>query len=217
MRRLHLPRHGGFTLVELILSLTIISIIMVGLLTAMRSFGITDEKLERRLSQADERRVVSGFLEDVLGQALFRSRSSMLGKPEESSFLGGPDSLEWIGVMPARHGVGGVHHFRLYVEGNGRSTALMLAYLPFVGVEVLPDWSVAERRVLVDAVSGFALSYQLEEGGAWRDQWRMGPDSGQLGRVGVALAAGGAEWPLLVVQVRPLMKPLPKGQIVNGP
>lgn len=217
MRRSLRSRHGGFTLVELVLSLTIIAIIMVGLLTAMRSFGITDEKLEKRLAQADERRVVAGFLEDVLGEALFRPRSSMVGKPEESSFLGGPDSLEWIGVMPARHGVGGVHHFRLYVEGNGRSTALMLAYLPFVGVETLPDWNVAERRVLVEAVSGFALRYQLEDGGAWLDQWRMGPDSGQLGRVGVALASGGAEWPLLVVPVRALVKQLPKGRIVNGP
>jgi len=217
VRRLLRSRQGGFTLVELILSLTIISIIMVGLLTAMRSFGITDEKLEKRLSQADERRVVSGFLEDVLGQALFRPRSSMAGKPEESSFLGGPDSLEWIGVMPARHGAGGLHHFRLYWVGDGRSAALMLAYLPFVGVEVLPDWNIAERRVLVDAVSGFALRYQREDGGAWLNQWRMGPDSGQLGRVGVALAAGGAEWPLLVVPVRTLVKPLPKGQIVHGP
>lgn len=214
---MRMSRHGGFTLVELILSLTIISIIMVGLLTAMRSFGITDEKLEKRLSQADERRVVSGFLEDVLGQALFRPRSSMSGKPDESSFSGGPDSLEWIGVMPARHGVGGLHHFRLYVAGDGRSAALMLAYLPFAGLEMLPDWSLAERRVLVDAVSGFALRYQLEDGGAWLHQWRMAPDSGQLGRVGVALAAGGAEWPLLVVPVRTLVKPLPKGQIVNGP
>ncbi|MBN9696262.1 MAG: prepilin-type N-terminal cleavage/methylation domain-containing protein [Zoogloea sp.] len=217
MRHTRIRRQGGFTLVELLISLAIVSVIMVGLLTAMRSFGLTDEKLEKRLAQADERRVVSGFLEDVLGQAVFRPRSSMLGKPEESSFLGTPDSLEWIGVMPPRHGAGGLYHFRLYWAGDGRSTALMLAYLPYAGLEVLPDWSLAERRVLVESVSGFALRYQREDGGAWLDQWRMGAESGQLGRVGVALAAGGVEWPLLVVPVRVLAKPQPKVQIVNGP
>jgi len=93
----------------------------------------------------------------------------------------------------------------------------MLAYLPYAGLEVLPDWSLAERRVLVESVSGFALRYQREDGGAWLDQWRMGAESGQLGRVGVALAAGGVEWPLLVVPVRVLAKPQPKVQIVNGP
>ncbi|KAB2966412.1 prepilin-type N-terminal cleavage/methylation domain-containing protein [Zoogloea sp.] len=214
---MQMSRHGGFTLVELIISLVIVSVIMVGLLTAMRSFGITDEKLEKRLSQADERRVVSAFLEDVLGQAMLKPRLAMVGKPEESSFVGAPDSLEWIGVMPARHGAGGLHHFRLYWAGDGRSAALMLAYLPFAGLEVLPDWNLAERRVLVEDVSGFALRYQLEDGGEWLGQWRSTVDSRQVGRVGVALAAGGAEWPLLVVPVRSLVNPGAMGRIVNGP
>lgn len=213
-----MSKQGGFTLVELIISLVIVAVIMVGLLAALRSFGVTDEKLERRLAQADERRVVSGFLEDVLGQAVLRPRLAMAGKPEESCFVGGPDSLEWVGVMPARHGVGGLHYFRLYWAGDGRSAALMLAYLPFAGLDSpLPDWSLAERRVLVEDVSGFALRYQLEDGGEWLSQWRNTVDSRRVGRVGVALAAGGSEWPLLVVPVRSLVSAGAMGRIVNGP
>ena len=54
----------GFTLVELIISLAIVSVIMLGLLTAMRSFGVTGEKLDQRLAIVDERRVLSGFLSE---------------------------------------------------------------------------------------------------------------------------------------------------------
>ncbi len=106
-------REGGFTVIELIISLVIVAILMVGLLTAMRSLGLTGEKLDARLALVDERRVVSGFLDDVLGRVVLRPRQSLAGTPGESTFVGTPAALEWIGVMPARHGVGGLHHFRL--------------------------------------------------------------------------------------------------------
>ena len=47
-------RQLGFTIIELIISLVIVAIIMVGLLTAMRSFGITEEKLDKRLVLVDD-------------------------------------------------------------------------------------------------------------------------------------------------------------------
>ncbi|HOY03545.1 MAG TPA: prepilin-type N-terminal cleavage/methylation domain-containing protein, partial [Zoogloea sp.] len=70
-------REGGFTVIELIISLVIVAIIMVGLLTAMRSLGLTGEKLDARLALVDERRVVSGFLDDVLGRVVLRPRQSL--------------------------------------------------------------------------------------------------------------------------------------------
>jgi general secretion pathway protein J len=100
-------RRKGFTVIELIISLVIVAIIMVGLLTAMRSFGITEEKLGARIAVVDERRVVSGFLDDVFGQVVLRPRLSLAGTPEESTFVGAPAAVQWVGVMPARHGAGG--------------------------------------------------------------------------------------------------------------
>jgi hypothetical protein len=48
----------------------------------------------------------------------------------------------------------------------------MLAYLPYTGVESLPDWSLAEQRVLLGRLDGFSLAYQLDDGGEWREAWR---------------------------------------------
>lgn len=211
-------RQLGFTIIELIISLVIVAIIMVGLLTAMRSFGITEEKLDKRLVLVDQRRVISGFLDDILGVAVLRPRPAKIGTPEESTFLGRPDSVQWVGVMPARHGVGGLYHFRLYVVGGTEGgSALMLSYLPFAGLEVLPDWSLAEQRILVDRLEGFSLLYQLEGAGEWLAEWRNTAEPRKLARVRLSIVAGGAEWPLLVFPVRSSTRSGGSGRIVSGP
>jgi prepilin-type N-terminal cleavage/methylation domain-containing protein len=151
-------REGGFTVIELIISLVIVAIIMVGLLTAMRSLGLTEEKLDARLALVDERRVVSGFLDDVLGQVVLRPRQSLAGTPGESTFVGTPAALEWIGVMPARHGVGGLHHFRLQsgLTSSG-GNALIL---------VIPSLLRAAR---------FFRTGRWRSSGFWWGAWRGSP------------------------------------------
>lgn len=212
-----LRREQGFTVIELIISLVIVAIIMVGLLTAMRSFGVTEEKLDARLALVDERRVVSGFLDDVFGQVVLRPRQSLAGTPEESTFVGAPAAVQWIGVMPARHGAGGLYHFRLQLGAaiDGGST-LMLAYLPYTGGDTLPDWSVAEQRVLLGRVDGFSLAYQLDDGGEWFAEWRNSHEPRTLARIRVSITASGSEWPLLVLPVRSLLPAGAAGRIVTG-
>lgn len=213
-----LRREQGFTVIELIISLVIVAIIMVGLLTAMRSFGITEEKLDARLALVDERRVVSGFLDDVFGQVVLRPRLSLAGTPEESTFVGAPAAVQWVGVMPARHGAGGLYHFRLQVAAaSDGNSALTLAYLPYTGVESLPDWSLAEQRVLLGRLDGFSLAYQLDDGGEWREAWRNSAEPRSLARIRVSVVAAGSEWPLLVVPVHRLKPASGQGGIVMGP
>lgn len=210
-------REDGFTVIELIVSLVIVAVIMVGLLTAMRSLGLSEEKLDARLARVDERRVVSGFLEDVLGQMVLRSRQSQAGTPMESTFVGTPTALEWIGVMPARHGVGGLHHFRLQSgPDSAGGTALLLSYVPYSGVEIVPDWSLAEQRVLVAHLEGLSAAYQLDDGGEWLVEWRSTADPRTLARLRVSIAASGSEWPLLVIPVRSLLPAGASGRIVTG-
>lgn len=207
----------GFTVIELIISLVIVAIIMVGLLTAMRSFGITEEKLDARLALVDERRVVSGFLDDVFGQVVLRPRLSLAGTLEESTFVGAPAAVQWVGVMPARHGAGGLYHFRLQVAAaNDGGSVLTLAYLPYAGVESLPDWSLAEQRVLLGRLDGFSLAYQLDDGGEWREAWRNGPEPRTLARIRLSISASGSAWPLMVIPVRGLMPAGASARIVTG-
>ena len=215
---MRLRHEQGFTVIELIISLVIVAIIMVGLLTAMRSFGITGEKLDARIALVDERRVVSGFLDDVFGQVVLRPRLSLAGTPDESTFVGGAAAVQWVGVMPARHGAGGLYHFRLQVAAaNDGGSALMLAYLPYTGVELLPDWSLAEQRVLLGHLDSFSLAYQLDDGSEWREAWRNSSEPNSLSRVRLSIRSARSEWPLFVIRVRGLQPSDRAGSIVRGP
>lgn len=219
MKSMPRVRVGGFTLIELLLSLVIVSVIMVGLLTALRSFGITEDKLDRRLAAIEESRAVAAFLEDILGRVALRGPKpgSAQGAPAEIGFVGEPGNVEWVGVMPARHGAGGMYRFRLSIADAEGRAVLVLAYLPFHGADLKPDWSRADRRVLITGVERFDVRYRLAGAGDWLPAWRSSPEPERLARISLSITAAGGPWPLLVIPVR---IPLPHGAgsaIVAGP
>jgi general secretion pathway protein J len=206
----------GFTLVELIVSLTLMAILMLALLGAMRSIGVTEEKLDKRLAVVEEVRSVSSFLDDILGASALKQRATKVGTPGESTFVGTPLALQWIGVMPARHGAGGLHHFRVASEMVGGETALTLAYLPFAGLDVAPEWAQAQRRVLVPHLSALSIQYQLADAAAWLPEWRNTAASPALARVRLAISADGVDWPEQVVAVHAILQNAGGVRIVVG-
>ncbi|XJC77943.1 prepilin-type N-terminal cleavage/methylation domain-containing protein [Delftia tsuruhatensis] len=121
-----MSRHGrlpagqrGFTLVELLVVMALLSLLMLGLASAMSTVSQTQERVDARLDRMDHQRVSVAFLRSVLGQASAIRRQAGLRKQGESElfFEGGPQGMRWLGIMPARFGMGGRTHFQLSVEG----------------------------------------------------------------------------------------------------
>ena len=61
---------AGFTLVEVVVALTILSLIMLATVTALRTLANTQGTLERVTARIDEVRTVSGFLRDLMEAAV---------------------------------------------------------------------------------------------------------------------------------------------------
>ena len=59
---------GGFTLVEMLVALTLMSLVMLGMASAIRTMAQTEERIDVRVDRADEMRVASGFIRSVLGR-----------------------------------------------------------------------------------------------------------------------------------------------------
>lgn len=186
----------GFTLIEVVIALTLVAVILTGLVSALVSFGKTSTRIEERSLASDDVRLVYAFLEQSLGAAAPRVRV----RPEDSVpvgwFEGSGTELEWLGLMPARHGVGGLYHLRLGVEGGRR---LVLHYLPYAGDDPPPDWGAAESHLLLAGVTAFDLAYRALDEDEWRAEWSA--TEVLPARVKVGLAVRGQAWPELIVPV----------------
>lgn len=189
----------GFTLLELLVVMALLSLLMLGMGSALRSTARVEQGVDARLARADAMRVTSDFLRTVLSRVSARQGVPSEARPDAHAFAGSADSLWWLGVMPARHGAGGMHHFRLGIETAG----LVLHYQAWRG-EALPDWGRAESLLLVAGATRLALRFEDDRHtpSRWVDDWTA-PDA-MPRRVSLAVTTPSDAWPAVVVQMRPL-------------
>ena len=203
---LNKPRQNGFTLVEVLVVMTLLSLVVLALGSALRTTAQTEERVDQRLARNDEIRVVTGFLQSVLGRISGEKRQGITSA-DESPFLisAGLQELVWAGVMPARFGVAGRQFFRLALAEVGGSSALVLQFTP-LEESVLPTaWDQAASEVLVRNVAAFALQYQdaAQDQPEWLAAWQS--KDRLPSHVLISMEAANVAWPPLVVAMRPLI------------
>jgi general secretion pathway protein J len=163
----------GFTLVEMLVVIVLLSLIMLAIVSSLRSVAQGSERASAHFERLDDKRITGNFLRGALARVSARRVTS----PERSGplFEGAPDHVAWVGVMPARYGAGGRMFFRLAIEPQEQGSALVLRYLPWFDQPRFPDWQQAAVQVLVPGAQGLALRYrdarQPDESLAWSESW----------------------------------------------
>ena len=195
----------GFTLVELLVSMALLSLVMVGMLSVMRSMAQAQDRVEHRLDDSDDLRVATAFIDTVMGHVSARKQQRAL-QPGESpyQFSARPQELIWVGVMPARFGMGGRSYFRLALEAGQAGTALVLRFAPWDGEARPPDWNAAQSYVIASAVTSFAMFYEdaWQSVPQWVSAWQRADSL--PARVRIELATDTGPWPLWIVPMRVL-------------
>lgn len=208
-------KQSGFTLIELLVAMTLLSLVMLGMASALQSMAQLEERVDARLEQLDELRVATGFVGQVLGRLSARQRAGLAQEGRSPFFFEGePHSVAWLGVMPARHGAGGLHFFRLALEEG----ALVLRFAPWRGEGQFPSWEQAEHRTLVRAATALTLSYEdsYQPAIAWVPQWQRKDGLPQHVRIDLQTPSG--DWPLWIVPTRTLLaSQAGKGRFSMGP
>jgi len=210
-------RMRGFTLLELLVVMGLLSAVMLALGAALRTIAQSEDRVDRRLAQADELRVASAFIRTTLGRV--SARKVVLAATSGASpllFAAAPDALAWVGVMPARYGQGGRHYFRLGIEPVGEDASLVLRFLPWTGASTFPDWSQAEARVLVRNAVALQVRYEdtRKAPSAWTSDW---VETKYLpARVELTLQTPAGVWPFLVIPLRVLPDPESSGSSGRG-
>ena len=190
---------GGFTLVEVVVALAILSLVMLTTITGLRTLANTQVSLERIAGRVDQMRTVSSFLRDTLESAAIGGGGSgglSLGADSRESayFELTPQSLTWKSTILIGESFGGTYLLRVAREDD-------LLVLRWQGADTSGqpgDWSQASERTLVQGLQEFEVSWREDSQGDWRQQWEKGD---KVGWVRLQVKAADRYWPELIMQV----------------
>ena len=210
----------GFTLLELLVVMSLMSLLILAMASALRTTSQTSERVDAALTRSDDLRIVSGFLRSAVGRISMQRRGHPLKEGANQYFFEGQESqLTWAGVMPAGYAAGGRSLMRLRQEMTDQgSPALVLEYLPWAGAAVEPDWSQAVGHVLLHGVTQLQIFYQdaRQEPPVWSPQWTPVDQVPQ--RVRIVLSTDRGPLPDLIVtrRPRPASDPRSRGAVFGG-
>lgn len=193
------PASGGFTLVEVVVALSILSLVMLATVTGLRTLANTQVTVERMMQRIDEVRTVSSFLRDTMESAAVGGGDagglSLGTKSRESAYFEmTPDALIWNSTILIGERFGGSYLLRLAREDD----LLVLRWQePVVSGQPL-DWSEAQVRTLADELQEFEISWRGDFRDDWQSEWRRGDVPGW---VRLQIRTAGRYWPELIMQV----------------
>lgn len=174
----------GFTLLELLVAITILGLLFVALTNGVRFAGQAWQSQQSQSQRAGDLDAVQNLLRQLIASG--------------THFEGGVQNLRFVATLPAALERSGLYDLEL----NASSGNLVLSWKPhFIGPDTDPPKPA--DAVLIKGVSGFALRYRIA--GAWRPN--PTPQSTPSLIVIGLVAADGRAWPELsiapVIELQP--------------
>ena len=190
----------GFTLVEVMVSLTILTMVLLGTVTGMRTLGNTQASIERATARVDETRTVSEFMRHLMESAVVGGKGGLTlggGGLEATYFRLGAGFVEWKANLMFGEAYGGVHIVRIANEEG----QLMLRWLePEPRQPDDSEWESAPYRPLVDDVEEFSIWVRENFREDWKENWEESAVAPALVRL--QIKSSGRYWPDLIMQVQ---------------
>ena len=191
----------GFTLIEVIVALGILSLIMLATVSGYRTLGNTATSIDRMTDRTDELRSVSAFLRDALENAVVGTES---GGGDEMTFGGSAavaapvsyfkvskGSLEWRAKVLFGEAYGGSYFLRL----AKRNDELVLQWQEPDGQFEPNVWSKSPSRKVLDKLEAFEIWTRMDANAKWT---RSDVEGEAPSHVKLVIKARGRFWPDLI-------------------
>lgn len=193
----------GFTLMEVLIAMTLLSVMVVLLFGSLRICAQSWEQGEKKITEVNEVAVVYQFFQRHLSTAepLWNDF-----KVDETtfSFQGKAQSLEFVSTFPASAGRSGQQLFSIQLLEEDQDKIINVAITPFFPVAEGEEWQ-QEEEVLIRHVRNFALAYygMNDDSGqaGWQDQWLEKDTLPQLVKIKIELE-NETFWPDMVIETR---------------
>lgn len=204
MRATH--QQHGFTLLELLIALVIVSLIMTAAFGGVRIGGRSWEAGHTHADATEDMRAVSNFLRQQLAQTAPLSWQDASGS--RIAFEGFEDGFRFVAPAPFESGNVGLMVYSIGIDHRADASDLLLAYDPFdPGAKDFGSYSTDNRILLASAGESVSISYfgaiDSESSRSWFQQW---PSSATLFPLLLRIDFGTSEdetaWPALVLPLR---------------
>jgi len=190
-------RQQGFSLLELVVAITLMGLVLVVLYSGLR-LGLNGwDSGERRAEASNRLRSAQEFLRRQLAQSMTVYETNDDRRERFVVFAGRSEGIEFVAPMPARLGQGGL--YRMWIEmADGQLRLRQRPYLP-------GNPAAGEERVnvLLEGVSAMEWAYfgperdNDQESPRWHADWTSTERRPLLVRLNLTLR--GESWPDLVV------------------
>jgi general secretion pathway protein J len=196
------PAAAGFTLVELLVAVTLLSLLSVALLVALR-VGVRAERAGSDRVEAEEGTALGlSFIRAQLGDARVAVEVDETGRPLVV-FDGAADRVAFVAPLPARVNLPGLHLIEIMAVRAALGAELVVRARPYRPPNVLPADMPEKRLVAGLGAAKFAYfgTASANEPAAWHAEWHDMWSLPALVRLSVSDARGDAA-PDLVVALR---------------
>lgn len=195
---------SGFTLIEVLIAMTLLSVMVVLLFASLRICGQSWEKGESKMGDVNEMAVVYHFFKQHLSTAKPSWDTFSVKDQRTLAFQGAEQSLQFVGEFPASAGKAGDQLFTLAIKEleDGQAINVTLApFLPSANGGELPK----EEIILIKHVRKLSFAYFGPDpvGGEanWQTQWSQREAQPQLVKIGIELDSD-IYWPDMIVALK---------------
>lgn len=190
----------GFTLVEVMVALTILSLVMLVTTTGIRTLARTQVSIERLTDRVDEMRTVSAFMRGLLQSAVLGSGGeseglTLGGGGSGSSYFDlGANGFSLRASLLMGEVSGGTRTVRIAKEDDALVLRWTEKRLPVADGR----WNGESFKLLAEDIQDFNVAYRRDVKGPWLSRWERGAPPRQLR---VSIKSNDKYWPELIMAV----------------
>jgi len=193
----------GFTLIEVLIAMTLLSIMVVLLFSSLNICADSWDKGERKITDVNEVAVVYNFFQRHLSEE--KPLWNDFSKEEKTfSFQGTNQSLQFVSAFPASAGRSGLQLFSIDLQKEDNDQVIKVTLTPFFPVVEGEEWH-KEEVSLIKHVSDFTLAYFGSEDGmsesSWRDEWLDKEVQPRLVKINIKLE-NEIYWPEMIIDLK---------------